>query len=142
RPFSATFRYASIHNKVLIMTMMSCFLCEGNPFLDAYTESDLLGKVIIITLIGLSIITWSVLIHKIWLTKQVKKNSLLFRKTFFESRADPLAIQNHITENSEYPNAFGIIYDVLKNKTLEIFDNNRKNEPNSKKKEPTTNLSI
>jgi biopolymer transport protein TolQ len=107
--------------------MMYCFLCEGNPFIDAYTESDLLGKVIFIALIALSIITWSVLIHKIWLIKQVQSNSHLFRKTFFEARKDPLDVPTTLTKNSEYPNAFGIIYDVLKNKTLEIFDKNRKN---------------
>lgn len=110
------------------MAIMPFFLCEGNPFIDAYIESDLLGKIIIITLIALSVVTWSVLIHKIWLTKQVKKNSLLFRKAFFESRAEPLSLPNLITKNSEYPNAFGITYDVLKNKTLEIFDKNRSSD--------------
>lgn len=122
------------------MAIMPCFLCEGNPFLDAYFESDLLGKIIIITLIALSVVTWSVLIHKIWLTKQVKKNSLLFRKTFFESRAEPLALPNLVTKNAEYPDAFGIIYDVLKNKTLEIFDKNRENDPKAKKSEPKSQL--
>lgn len=121
--------------------MMSCFLCQGNPFFDAYTESDLLGKIIFVILIALSVITWSVLIHKLWLTKQVQKNSSAFRKTFFDSRKDPLEVPNTLTKNSEYPNAFGIIYDVLKNKTLEIFDKNRKNEQPSKKKEPSPNLS-
>jgi len=121
--------------------MMFCFLCQGNPFFDAYTESDLLGKIIFVILILLSVITWSVLIHKLWLTKQVQKNSSAFRKTFFDSRKDPLEVPNSLTKNSEYPNAFGIIYDVLKNKTLEIFDKNRKNEPSSKKKEHLPNLS-
>lgn len=120
---------------------MSIFVCQGNPFFDAYTESDLLGKIIFITLVALSVVTWSVLIHKIWLTKQVKKNSLIFRKSFFDSREEPLAIPSAITKNSEYPNAFGIIYDVLKNKTVEIFDKNKKSDAGSKKKEPSTNLS-
>lgn len=108
--------------------MLYGFLCNGNPFIDAYTESDLLGKIIIIVLIGLSIVTWSVLIHKIWMTRQIKKSSLHFRKTFFESRYEPLSIPSSVTKNSEYPNAFGIIYDVLKSKTLEIFDKNKKQE--------------
>lgn len=120
--------------------MMTSFLCEGNAFIDAYTESDLLGKIIIITLIALSVVTWSVLVHKIWITKQVKKNSFLFRKTFFESRNDPLAVSTSGIKNSEYPNAFGIIYDVLKNKTLEIFDKNRKNDQLLKKKEAPPHL--
>lgn len=113
---------------------MSIFVCQGNPFFDAYTESDLLGKIIFITLVALSVVTWSVLIHKIWLTKQVKKNSLIFRKSFFDSREEPLAIPSTITKNSEYPNAFGIIYDVLKNKTVDIFDKNKKSDAGSKKR--------
>ncbi|MBS0635018.1 MAG: MotA/TolQ/ExbB proton channel family protein [Verrucomicrobia bacterium] len=108
--------------------MMYGFLCEGNPFFDAYTDSDVLGKIIFVALLALSVVTWSVLIHKLWITKQVKKNSLQFRKTFSDSRHDPLSLPNAIIKHSEYPNAFGIIYDVLKNKTLEIFDKNGKNK--------------
>ncbi len=119
---------------------MSCFLCQGNPFFDAYTQSDLLGKIIFILLIALSVITWSVLIHKVWLTKQVKKNSIQFRKTFFDSRSEPLTVSNPLAKNSEYPNAFGIIYDVLKNKTLEIFDKNCKNIEPQEKKEAEAHL--
>ncbi len=121
--------------------MMSYFLCESNAFLDAYTESDLLGKVIFVMLVALSVVTWSVLIHKLWITKQVKQNSLQFRKTFFESKNDPLSVQQIPAKNSEYPNAFAIIYDVLKNKTLEILDKNRKPDRESKKKEPQILLS-
>ncbi len=106
--------------------MANFFLCEGNPFFDAYTDSDLLGKVIFVSLIALSVITWSVLIHKIWLTRQVKKNSSQFRKCFFDAKGEPLNLPTAIVKNSEYPNAFGIIYDVLRTKTLEIFEKNGK----------------
>jgi biopolymer transport protein TolQ len=97
---------------------MSYFLCEGNPFFDAYTESDLLGKAIFVALVALSVVTWSILIHKLWLTKQVKKNSSQFRKAFMESRSEPLSIGSSFTKSEEYPNAFGIIYDVLKDIAL------------------------
>ncbi len=119
---------------------MAFFLCEGNPFFDAYTESDLLGKIIFIALIALSVVSWSVLLHKLWLTKQVKQNSAQFRKNFFDSKEEPLAVAPLRASKSEYPNAFGIIYDVLKNKTLEIFDKNRKNEQPNKKKEQLDQL--
>ncbi len=115
--------------------MMAYFLCEGNPFFDAYTESDLLGKIIILALLALSVVSWSVLLHKLWLTKQVKQNSAQFRKNFFESKDEPLSLSAPRSTKSEYPNAFGIIYDVLKNKTLEIFDKNRTTEPQAKKQE-------
>ena len=117
---------------------MSCFLCEGNPFFDAYTESDLLGKIIFISLLALSVISWSVLIHKMWLTKHVKRSSLQFRKNFIDSRHEPLALSATTSQNNECPNAFGIIYDVLKNKSLEILDKNRKGQ---KKKEAVDQLS-
>ena len=121
--------------------MMSYFLCESNAFLDAYTESDLLGKVIFVMLIALSVVTWSVLIHKLWLTKQVKQNSLQFRKSFFESKDDPLNVEKFQAKNSEYPTAFGIIYDVLQSKTLEIFDKNREGVVQNKKNESPDALS-
>lgn len=104
--------------------MIHFFLCEGNPFFDAYTESDLLGKLIFIMLLVLSVVSWSVLIHKVWLTKNVKKDSWQFRKHFFESKKDPLSASSALSSTSDAPNAFGIIYDVLKNKTVEIFEMN------------------
>jgi biopolymer transport protein TolQ len=104
--------------------MIHFFVCVGNPFIDAYTESDLLGKLIFILLIVLSVVSWSVLIHKIWLTKNVKKDSWQFRKLFLESKKEPLATSPVSCTNSECPNAFGIIYDVLKNKTVEILEKN------------------
>lgn len=98
--------------------MISFFILQGNPFFDAYNEADLLGKAIFLLLILLSIICWSVLIHKVWLTSQVKKGSFTFRRQFFESKAEPLTIEYLRTD---CPNAFGIIHDVVKNKALEII---------------------
>ncbi len=104
--------------------MISFFILEGNPFFDAYAESDLLGKIIFMTLVLLSVVSWSVLLHKVRLTKQVKKCSHSFRKQFFESKAEPLQIEYL---HSDYPNAFGIIHEVLKNKSLEILKKNSDN---------------
>src|SRR5437879_6333827 len=101
--------------------MISLFLLKGNPFLDAYIESDLLGKLIFIFLIIMSLVSWSILIHKLWLTWKVKEKSFLFRKYFFENRSAPLTI-NH--SPGEYPNAFGIIHEVIKDKTVEILEKN------------------
>lgn len=101
--------------------MISGFILKGNPFFDAYIESDLLGKLIFIFLIVMSFISWSILIHKSWLIWKVKKRSFLFRKSFFETRAQPLMIDH---KPDEYPNAFGIIHSVLKGKTEEILEKN------------------
>lgn len=102
------------------------FLLEGNPFVDAYIESDFLGKLIFLGLIGLSIITWSVLIHKLWIVKRVKKDSYAFKKTFFEMRENPLDVQYNVKSHPECPNAFYIVYEILKNKTIEILEKNQK----------------
>jgi biopolymer transport protein TolQ len=100
------------------------FLCEGNPFFDAYTDSDFLGKLIYVSLLVLSVISWSVLIHKAHLASRVKKESISFRKLFFNNQSQPLSIQT--LPPSDYPNAFGIIYEVLKGKAIEIFEKNGK----------------
>ncbi len=101
------------------------FLLEGNPFFDAYVESDFLGKLIFLGLIALSIITWSVLIHKIWITKRVKKESLSFRKIFQEHKDKPLEVNYIQKSHPECPNAFQLVYGVLQSKTCEILDKNQ-----------------
>jgi biopolymer transport protein TolQ len=106
--------------------MLQIYFLEGNPFFDAYTESDLIGKLIFIGLIALSIISWSILIHKLWMTQKVKKESLSFRKMFFESRLRPLSLSMPAPTNRECPNAFGIVYEVLKGKTLEVMEKNKR----------------
>lgn len=122
--------------------MMVHFLCEGNAFFDAYTESDLLGKIIIISLLALSVVSWSVLIHKIWLTKNVKRDSWRFRKIFADVKHDPLKAEPPTSKHPECPNAFAIIYDVIKGKAGEILEKNRKNsDGNNKKKEAQSHLS-
>lgn len=102
--------------------MISPFLLKSNPFLDAYIDSDLLGKAIFLALIAMSLLSWSILLHKLWLTWKVKEGSLAFRKTFIENRATPLSV---VHAASDYPNAFGIIHEVLKDKTVEILERNR-----------------
>src|SRR5271170_4226116 len=105
---------------------MTYFLCEGNPFFNAYTASDLVGKVVFIFLLLLSVISWTVLIQKMWLTYRVKKESFAFRRLFAHSSTRPLEITPLLDEKS--PNAFAIIYEVVKTKTIEIFDKNQKSD--------------
>jgi biopolymer transport protein TolQ len=102
------------------------FFLAGNPFFDAYVDSDFLGKLIFIALLGLSIITWSVLLHKLWITRRVKKDSLIFKKHFAEHREQPLEVQFAAKAHPECPNAFHIVYEILKNKTVEILEKNKK----------------
>ena len=64
-----------------------------NPFFDAYYHSDFLGKAIIMALFMLSICTWVILIHKLWVTFQARKNSMLFNEIFQKQRLEPLAVK-------------------------------------------------
>jgi biopolymer transport protein TolQ len=102
------------------------FLLETNPFIQAFADSDLLGRSIFGALIALSIVSWSVIIHKMWITKRVKRESFTFRKSFVEQRSNPLEIRYSGKSNPECPNAFFIIYEILKNKTREVLDKNQK----------------
>lgn len=112
---------------------MSFFILQSNPFFDAYMESDFIGKLIFLGLIALSIITWSVLIHKLWVIKRVEKSSLLFRKSFAEQRQNPLDVNYHSKKEPECPNAFYIIYELIKTKTIEVLDKNQKVTCSTKK---------
>ena len=108
---------------------MNFFLCEGNAFFNAYTQSDLLGRSIFIFLLLLSVISWSVLLQKLWLTRRVKRESFAFRKTFSHCKKQPLAVEPE--KSGDCPNAFAIVYEVLKNKTHEIFEKNRSEQTES-----------
>lgn len=94
-----------------------------NPFFEAYYHSDFLGKAIIMALFLLSICTWVILIHKIWMTIQVKKNALRFSEIFQRQKLEPLAL-NYNEISSLEPNPFKEIYLELKKHAIEILNKN------------------
>ena len=96
----------------------------NNPFFAAYNDSDWIGKIIYIELV-FSVISWSVLIYKLWLTNRVKRESFSFRKAFLEQKKTPLAIHYRERSHPECPNAFFVIYEIIKSKTLELFQKNK-----------------
>lgn len=104
--------------------MINNFVIGSNPFFDAYSESDLLGKLIFIGLITLSISSWIVLIHKIWLTKNAERNSAEFQKDFIMHRSNPLSLNSELTKKDDI-NPFLAIYLNLKRTTLELLNKNR-----------------
>ncbi len=101
------------------------FILTSNPFIEAFVESDAIGKLIFIALIVLSIISWSIILQKIWLLYQVKETSFAFRRTFQEHKNTPLTIQYQARNRPEYPNSFFIIYEIVKTKTKELFGKNQ-----------------
>lgn len=102
-----------------------------NPFLSAWVESDLIGKVIFASLLLISLLSWTILIHKWWITHRVRKESSLFKRSFFEQKNNPLNVSYARTTHPETPNAFFLIYDVLKTKTEELLEKNKRGKETS-----------
>src|SRR3989339_606932 len=100
-------------------------LASMQPFIGAYAQSDLPGKLIIWSLAALSVLCWIILIYKIWEPRKVKiasakvlsliernKDHLLsFDASFFSP-----FMPGHI------PHPFPEIYFVLKDKAVEILN--------------------
>ena len=68
-------------------------LLASNPFIDAYIHSDWLGRVIFLSLLLLSVITWVVLIYKVRETSKAQASAHEFRQIFEEQRNTPLNLQ-------------------------------------------------
>jgi biopolymer transport protein ExbB/TolQ len=66
-------------------------LCSGNPFISAYLQSDGFGKGVFWVLISLSVVSWIVLLQKLWMYICVKRSTAEFSKLFSEK--DPLGLQ-------------------------------------------------
>lgn len=97
-----------------------------NPFFDAYIQSDLLGKLIFIGLIGLSICSWIIMLYKIWITYQAKKQSDYFYQLFNKQKGNPLAFEADIPLEKKKINPFFSLFSVLKKHTVDILNKNRK----------------
>lgn len=100
-------------------------LSAGNPFINAYLQSDWFGKGVFWGLIILSGISWTVLVHKGWVLFQVRKLSREFLSLFSEK--EPLSLQftrpmkGHILD---VPHPFFEIYKSFKMKALAIINRN------------------
>jgi biopolymer transport protein TolQ len=111
----------------MITPSLPCLLgMAQNPFVTAWADSDLIGKMIFIALVSLSLISWTIIIHKWWITSRVKQESFLFKRSFFEQKDNPLDVTYSRVTHAETPNAFQIVYEVLKGKTAELFEKNQR----------------
>lgn len=107
------------------MFVNKVFLAAGNPFIDAYIESDFLGKLIFIGLFSLSVCSWIIILHKGWITYLARKESKLVYRAFELQRSNPLHLEcDHYQSNR--PNPFLDLYQVLKKHTFEILKKNRR----------------
>ncbi len=97
-------------------------LLVGNPFLNAFFNSDLFGKAIFIALIIASIVSWTLIIYKFWMTKKAKTGSFFFKSTFQKHLHDPLAIP--ADHSPETINPYLQLYGILKKQSLELLRKN------------------
>lgn len=102
------------------------FFLANNAFIEAYTQSDFLGKLIFIGLIALSICSWILIIQKIFQTFLARKHSEQFYKFFESQRMNPLGLDTDLALRKQRPNPFFDLYFVLKKYTLEVLNKNRR----------------
>lgn len=115
------------------------FFLASNAFIDAYTQSDLLGKLIFIGLLALSICSWVLIAQKGWLTFLARKHSEQFYRTFESQKMSPLGLEADQLMRKNRPNPFFDLYFVLKKYTLEVLNKNRRfGQQNGAAKESAT----
>jgi len=91
-----------------------------SPILNAYFQSDFFGKFIFFSLFILSITSWIVFLHKIWLAKKIKTLNTNFAKIIKTNNENLLSL--NINSSISYP--YYNIYKNLKEKTLQILNKN------------------
>ena len=104
---------------------VNLFLLTGNPFFEAYSQSDILGKLIFLGLYALSICSWTVLIYKLWVTYQAKKHAFRFHEAFLLQKLNPLSLDCENINKRKAINPFLDLYHVLKKQSLEVLAKNR-----------------
>lgn len=103
-------------------------LASMNAFVVAYAQSDFFGKLIILSLVALSMISWIVLLHKIWTLKQIKNLSESFQAAVDQQKSSLLTIdpsQLPAPSSGMTPHPFGHIFESVKGKTIDMLNKNR-----------------
>ena len=98
-----------------------------SSFVIAYSQSDWFGKLVILSLIALSIICWVILIHKIWMIRKVRQISQAFQTAFEHHREEILKLE--VSElpkpkTEGVPHPFAQIFLSFRQKTMEVLNKN------------------
>jgi len=96
-------------------------IIASNPFFSSFVQSDLFGKFIFLALFFLSIISWSLLIHKILSARAIRRSSAGTQKQFESSKHIPLSIQ--FSTHTPFSN----LYSMLKQSAAEVLTKNQAN---------------
>lgn len=106
---------------------MSLPIASLHAFTSAFSHSDFFGKLVFLGLFFLSFVCWVTLIYKLWILKQVRKNSLKFFQSIEKQKGTLLTLHLETIPASRYkevPQPFVKIFSILKNKTLELLEKN------------------
>ncbi len=95
-----------------------------NPFIESFQHSDKFGKLIFLSLYGLSIISWVVLIYKTILIKNSKKLSFEFEELVDKHKYQLLDFSHNIHEKHR-SSSFTRIFNVLKETSIESLNKNQ-----------------
>lgn len=95
----------------------------SNPFFLSYFHSDLLGKLIFILLISLSLVSWTLLIHKVRVTKRLQRQAAQIRHHFQQQQHYPLHLKSG--QGSTARNAFSNLYHTLQQAAVAILNKNQ-----------------
>ncbi len=102
-------------------------LANMTAFTAAYAQSDFFGRVILLSLIGISLISWVFLIQKVYLARKVKALSIAFEETFEKNRDQLFQLDTReLSEgrSSLIPHPFAKIFEELKGKATDIINKN------------------
>lgn len=104
---------------------VNIIILSGNPFFESYSQSDMLGKCIFLSLYLLSICSWVILLQKVWITYSAKKNAFRFYEAFQLQKFNPLTLDCETLQKQSGINPFLDLYSVLKKQSLEVLAKNR-----------------
>lgn len=102
-------------------------LASLHAFTSAFSHSDFFGKLVFLGLFFLSFVCWVTLLYKIWMLKQVRKNSVRFFRSIEQQKGTLLSLPiegSPVSRYKEIPQPFTRIFSVLKTKTLELLEKN------------------
>lgn len=91
-----------------------------NPLLQAYQGSDFFGKLIFISLIALSIVTWALFFKKFTAQRFIKQRGGQFITLFQKRQKNPLGL-----EIGEAHHPFAVLYKTLKLRSFELLQKNQ-----------------
>ena len=97
-------------------------LAHLHTFFTAYRDSDFFGKLIFLGLFSISILSWCVLLHKVWVVKKVQKLQSEFQKKIMDQKSSLLQLD--LSKASELQHPFQEIFGSIQQKTTEILRKN------------------